>query len=742
MEKSTVTLDDKVISISNWGHDKFEDIKMYATQITNAKELHTILNFLDMYKDGRVAPNITTHPNFILETKTLFPDYMGKVPNPMNILSEIEKKILDNSTFSNNVKIVPLVNLNGNIDNTKKLPDNYKYAFVDAAAKSSEFNKDIINIETPGSFIDPATRSCIDGACCVLPRQIEINLDSFGFKGVMFKATLESSNAVFGIEITQKSDRGEVRLINVEVDRNGKDRNGKKISFFAGNKEKNESINTGSSDTEKLLLGKELGDTMQVIIAYILNLPDTDVKSNDVKSNSLMFTPDGVVTTRCVGLGVPCALSAMIGGKDNPEHHQFIFYTPVRDAEVIKKNWNKHLLNQTIKHNEDIIANIDMFLIPQYINEYISSKHNNSPAVKTKLVDLLIAVKMQLNFIINEILIKQSSDEEMLKLKNNVINLYTKSFQANAVILTPRGINGKILSYKLNSTLKRLLPTPINKIDKYDMRQIMSGLDTIYSTVNIGGGPKKQIREYLQMTSWQGQQGGAFNFDDLDLVELKYGFYSYLYNYFDYVGAAVYDIGFLTYLFKLFYNDKRELPTLIEFEDIYSIYYNNTLKQYLDQYNELDNETQEVSLLKQSNIFLDKLDALIKTQQQYKQKNEPYSGVDTQLYSGPADSNVNKMDGDGDVIMDIGKTQKHEYGKGKTPPPKRSDSQETLPPPKRSRVGPAGPALGGNKRTKRFRKRNKYKKSKKINKKQNKKNTRKVKKNTRKFKKNTLRKEN
>ena len=363
------------------------------------------------------------------------------------------------------------------------------------------------------------------------------------------------------------------------------------------------------------------------------------------------------------------------------------------------------------------------------------------------MAELLNAVKEKLKFIINE-LIKQSSNEEILILKNDVINRYTKSFQANAVILTPRERKGKILSYKLNSTLKRLLPTPIDKIGTPDMKQMMSRIDTIYDTVNISGGPKKQIREYLQIVDRQGQQGGALKFDDLDLEELKYGFYSYLYNYFDYVGAAVYDIGFLTYLFKLFYENK-ELPTLDEFEDIYSKRYKNTLKQYLDQYNknvsETENVSEEVSLLEQSNIFLDKLDQVIDKkldQVIYRQTYQNEENVpskkrirlfqDPTLQSGPASNSqvlptykevsVKPMEIDGELnkmVID------EEY----SVTPMEIDGQ-------------AGPAFGGNKHTKRFRQRHKYKKSKKINKKQNKKKTRKVKKNTRKFKKNTLRKEN
>lgn len=437
----------------------------------------------------------------------------------------------------------------------------------------------------------------------------------------------------------------------------------------------------------------------------------------------------------------------MTKGKDNPEHHQFIFYTPQTNQEEIKQNWNKHLFQITIKNNADIITNIDEFITKSHIDGYIKNNYSKPQVVKEKLIELLTNVQTNLQ-IINDALTIQSSDTEMLKLKNNIINRHTKSFQAYSVILTPTDKKGRRLPYKLNSTLKRLLPTPMDDYKKYvmdDYKKQVSEYDIIYNTVNESGGTKKQIREYLQIVDRQGQIGGDINFDDstLDLEELKYSFYSYLYNYFDYVGAAVYEKEFLISLFKEFYSDKSILPTLDEFQTIYDKKYKNMLSKYLTEYNknvsETENVSEEVSLLEQSNIFLDKLDLVIKSQKYQKRKTIEKNTVSSKkssrlfqdpitLLSGPASNSqelpayekdiVKPMDIDGDVNM-------NKMDIGKTPP------EERIP----IATGPAG-IYGGNKLTKRFGQRHKYKKSKKINKKQNKK-TRKVKNNLRKGKKNT-----
>ena len=250
--------------LTNWEHANFKEIDVAnlnvkvriddssgITKIKTAKQLHSVINWLDMYKDGMVNPSITS----LSVVKSVMKELttVNVINYQMKLLTYLEKTVLEDSTLSHHVSILPLVNLNGKYYQNK-LPDNYTHAFVDASAKSTDFKKDIINVETPGSFIDPATRTCdlIDSKCLIYPHEIEIDLSIFGLVGITFKATKSSTYPnMFKIEVLQEEVLQKKRvLITVEIDRNGKTKNQKPTLYFSGNNIKNENINANNDKTK------------------------------------------------------------------------------------------------------------------------------------------------------------------------------------------------------------------------------------------------------------------------------------------------------------------------------------------------------------------------------------------------------------------------------------------------------------------------------------------------------------
>jgi len=255
------------------------------------------LRALDCMKDGSIsgASNISGSVYSIL--------YPGIVAVPYTKLVELEDKFT--TCFKNKIKKMTWTKIN------KDSPLNPKFTtrnvFKESGLSADYF---VVDPHYVGNFaneiVDPAGRSPlrprIDTLFPVNKTKLILTnnfLKLFGFIDCDVTAT-RTGSATYTYEINING----LKITNTNTTLF----NGKPINWFQGNKEKNNFITNSnpSTDIKKgLLLAKEMGDVLQVLIMYIWN------KSDNVGNNPYtMVTCDQVVYLQCMLLSLNCILTS------------------------------------------------------------------------------------------------------------------------------------------------------------------------------------------------------------------------------------------------------------------------------------------------------------------------------------------------------------------------------------------------------------------------------------------------
>ena len=393
-DKSTVSPQDPNVIMAN-----------QSIHIKSGLEMHQVLNAVDIYKDAIENPSLMNDKSKVEESifriLGINDEKYKKLLNARSIL-EIKESIFKGEwakTLANVTKISLLKNpVLKNTDKSKIkelnaenvfnkadqiISENFTYAFVDAATNPGDYSRNIKQIETPASYIDPGTRS--EGM--PYPKAnieiIDLDLSPFGFKSYTFSAKKKD----YGFEILIKKN-GSV-FIKKEVNRHGNTKDNDKL--FLGNFEKNTFIRGSKDKTEieKRILAKELGDTLQVILIAFFYKNQTDFEPTFRPTNSLAFTGDSIFAARCRLLGVPVLykLAALDKTFRSCELH-----TPILDNNDLLLANFECAKQQTFAHNSAISIKISSVIANNCVSIGSEDKNLNN---KTK--DFLREIADSLN---------------------------------------------------------------------------------------------------------------------------------------------------------------------------------------------------------------------------------------------------------------------------------------------------------------------------------------------------------
>jgi len=583
--------------------------------ILNPIDTHCNLNILDSYKDA-------THEHPPAHRVNLFKDSIKKLYtcySDSNKYSDKELHIMEDYflTDQNNrgteLRICALSKSATNTDdlnkeieeyvNNKKtlipdfisssIPETYKYALNDAAITPNDFRPGIEEIETPASFIDPGGR----GKASIWPainQELYIDLTNFGFNGIEFisKFLNYPNEIICSIRIVKDN----IEILNVLVNRKGHILRGVQ-QYFEGNVTKNIFLTTQPNNLTNqkhalnYVLGKELGDTLQVIIGYIMMKYNPNLFESE-QSKVAAFTGDIPFACRCMMLNVPVILRRLkLNSKDSVLKH-YSYYIPKSLSEEEKyKIVHKAKIDDILKHNNGVKFRNNAFITKPDIEEYIDrgSKFTNEDKIKFIIVNLLRSVNEfidEINGYLTELRNTKFQDD------NTEVHEQYRAFDVVTVI------NKKKL--KLNPFLDRLMS---DNIEGDPIRTILTG-----GGFNLTGDYYKSIKgTFKQQGRSSRLNGGGGQPHTKTEIEIKekyilekyiredYPYYVFdiLFNYFKFVGGTIISNEFITNLIEHVF-EKKSLPTLNQFKILY-----DGFKLNFDMFENVEKEI----MIDSSNIF-------------------------------------------------------------------------------------------------------------------------------------------
>jgi len=440
---------------------------------------HAHFNGCDMYKDGRIQPNITN--------QQLFKDavrYLVERPGTANrsrfVYTYAELTTLENQVLSQGITAEKISILH--VPGVGFFPDNYVNAIHDSGYTPSSLSRDITSCLLPISTGDPGTRTKYPTAKIInwpnWPDRV-IDLSPIGYEGITvgyaFNANavpaptitititipnnVPNSDTTIPIVITSIRSYGSFEQINLGPD-----------YLRAGNTVKNTAIlaeiakvarGTQSQianaiiEIMKYLIGKALGDTLQAIELHIAiqnNLQINNPTITITTQNTCGFTTDGVLTSRYKS--VNCSACLQIGKESGLR--EVLLYRAGTEAEMLEQIKLSYI-NNAIKHNNNVI-----FVIKQsYVLRSINISGNDIPneetsVVRSKLESIIghvIIINAILEFIKNNIgsaKIIAASEDNIRKL--SAICMANHVFKAG----TNKIINIKTLFDDLSTLIEQL----------------------------------------------------------------------------------------------------------------------------------------------------------------------------------------------------------------------------------------------------------------------------------------------
>ena len=389
----------------------------YLTEFQFIKDLKDI-NYDNINNSShKIVKTILLDNRFGQQNRYRFTDFKN-----ITIVSEITPVIFKKNIFS----ILPseiIKSFNDNVNPAK---------YIDS--------DDLQIIDTPATYIDPATRAKdtfyfipksgiinIDTNTNVYNQKIKINFTS------EFNKT--SQNLLIKIKLTDERllvSSNKLPLLSCKVDKTGniieflKDNNvptknddGNIIQYFSGNKQKNDYIQNkyrdlspeeikkilkiGSGELNKLLLlfaCKELGDTMQSLVLKYFYENKNNNNVNEVKiNNSCLFTSDTWCAARARLNKVPILL--------RNADKTLTIYSPLTEEEFVKSLIVTYVKN-VIKNNKKIL---------QFLKNVIL-KYNLEISGTTRRV----------NKIYKELIFETTQTNISIKYKENIRSTFIKIY--------------------------------------------------------------------------------------------------------------------------------------------------------------------------------------------------------------------------------------------------------------------------------------------------------------------------
>jgi hypothetical protein len=377
-----------VVGAHTIGPLKDSSISLHVPKIGNVdfnfKKINQVLNRFDIEKDARVKPSAWNSQDDYFFFNEIFyhPKDAAFSGIDYNTFDLLKKTILQTSDFGG----VPmrLCLLERPDPEHKKLPA--KFIYRDSGFKPSDYSEKYISVYTPGSYIDPGTRKKpakvqnlrifpTPGRTVTLKSDY---LDQYGFGNVIEEiqcATDEAKNCGLIIKTKRAVTVHGEPFLNAEIINktiNSRFEVNPAPNYFTSNPEKNAILNnrlTSMPEKTKYLLGKELGDTLQVLYASV-HLRDAMLfNSSLTELDGCVFTVDQTVLVRSKLSGLPVAMQQMdpVVGV-----HICNYYLPNTNPTELLAQQKKMYMDEAISTNTKVIQRIQTVISDgfEYDKEY------------------------------------------------------------------------------------------------------------------------------------------------------------------------------------------------------------------------------------------------------------------------------------------------------------------------------------------------------------------------------------
>lgn len=534
---------------------KYHRINPYDEYSTS---LHIMLNRIDVEKDA-IRSDVPIHKDK-LKTFDLYADELfGSLPEDSYDKSLYYITSLIKNFQSHESNCVKINNYKQNKDKfVYTLPSNIAYGIQDAGKSPTKFNPYITVITTPGSYIDPCSRSKESLKFGFDFSLIRNDFNNIGFP-LIYKLvpSLDKLNNC-NIQIQESNN---IPFISTTFNAGFEAVCGDTI-YFKGNSYKNNTFNTtivNRIDGYKLILCKELGDTLQAYYGTkFISIAKID------KNSICLFTNDALLTLRCQILLLPVLYNVMRDRID-----KYFYYNPV--MTTIQTGFINLWKENVIRNNNDVITSI----------KHVLSRGLFS-MINGKLVHFSTSSNLHalLNNIINEI-----NHYTTLFIINNVSFTDLEHFRKYTCLFQTISIFNGIV---LNSCAKHLF---INYSDKKPAfpTSFESFLNEVYKHQSGGGNGENDIVEYdiskcdyidvdpdeeyeprINTQHEIHKQLRLLHPDKSqnELCVINDNINSLLCHYFDFIGESTYHSEFVTYILEL-YDSNNLHVSFLEFEKQY-----------------------------------------------------------------------------------------------------------------------------------------------------------------------------
>ena len=574
----------------------------------NALNTHCNLNILDSFKDAtHQEPQANSTKLFIYSIQQLYNCYEGSTKQYNDrALHDMEDTMFLNNQNNRGTEL-RICALSKSAINTRdinqaisdyvatqktsipdfissSIPEIYNYALNDAAITPNDFRPGITEIETPASFIDPGGR----GQASIWPplnKVLTIDLTNFGFHDIQFISKFLEQN-ICNIIIVKNN----IEILNVNVDRKGHILSGSEQQYFEGNVTKNSFLIEAPINLQNqkhalnYVLGKELGDTLQVIIGYIMMKHDPASYESE-QSKVAAFTGDIPFACRCMMLNVPVLLRRLkYNSPDSVLRHYSFFIPTSLSEEERNKIVHKSKIDDILKHNNGVKFRIGKFIAEARnpartnidIDEYIDRglRFTNEDKILSSIVELLTTVNSfidGINRYLTELRNTAFVDD------NTDVHEEYRAFD----IMTPTKMKNKL---KLNPFLDRLM-SGINESDP--IRNIVK--DGNFKNI---GEYYKSIKDRVKPSRSARLRGGghpltrtAIEIKQTDILDDSYYVFDILFNYYKFVGGTIINSQLISRLIT-YVIEHKSLPSLMEFRGVY----NKFEKQQFDMFENVEKE--------------------------------------------------------------------------------------------------------------------------------------------------------
>jgi hypothetical protein len=561
-----------VVGESTIGPRKDVSLTLHVPRIGNVdfnfKKINQVLNRFDIEKDATVKPYAWKSREDYFFFDEIFYNPEDAVFSGINysVFDLLKKTILETPEFGGSPMRLSL--LERSDPEHKKLPA--KYIYRDSGFTPSDFSEKYISVYSPGSYIDPGRRKKPGNVpnLRIFPtpgRNVTLKsdyLDQYGFGNVLEEIQCETDEAKnCGLTIKTKralTSHGEPFLNTEVINKTINSRFEVKPppNYFTSNTEKNTILNnpdTSMPEKTKYLLGKELGDTLQVLYASVHFRDAMLFDKSLTELNACVFTVDNTVLIRSKLCGLPVAMQQMdpVVGV-----HVCNYYLPTTDSAELLAQQKRILMDEAILTNSKMIRRIKKVISEGFDYDKAYELTDDGKIIFTHLIEIIENMNKTISLIRSDSLetyllaMKEHTACEVFNRSSRpnakFIRIYHTKFEEYDLVFKWCSENGKnFIDYLLS--VSRLTPIMVSPFKSPTFKKAR--------TETTGGGGEEEDKSITTLFL-EAVGGNKDEAEDILLV---------LYDYLDYVGVTPLNPKIVNYLVKNL--DKIQTMSFTEFKD-------------------------------------------------------------------------------------------------------------------------------------------------------------------------------